>query len=260
MFDFWRRLRRADVIDAEFPDSLRAVVADTVPLYRHLPEPDRRKLEALVRIFLAEKHFEGAGGLELDEAMEVAIAARACLLVLHRVELDEPLFPDLDTVVVYPRAYRARAVGQEASVVLEGEQARLGESSAGRVVLAWDAVEHGARNPRDGKDVVLHEFAHQLDAEDGQMDGAPDLAKSERYVAWAKAFGPEYEALVRATERGRRGKVDAYGATNPPEFFAVVTEAFFERPEELARRAPEVYAEMVAFYRMDPASLRRASG
>jgi len=255
MFDFWRRMRRADALAAEFPQAWRDVVASNVPLYPRLSAADREKLEGLVRIFLSEKELEGAGGLELTDEMGVAIAARACLLVLRRIELDEPLFPDLEIVVVYPSTYRAKTTRHEGGLVVEGEQSRLGESSRGIVVLSWQAVEDGSARPRDGQDVVLHEFAHQLDAEDGAMDGAPELEKRERYATWARAFGDEYKQLVDAVERGRRGKIDAYGATNPPEFFAVVTEAFFERPEELRHRAPEVYAELAAFYRMDPAKM-----
>jgi len=262
MFDFWRRLRRADVLAAEFPQAWRNVVATNVPVYSRLSETDRKKLEALVRIFLSEKELEGAGGLELTDEMGVAIAARACLLVLRRIELDEPLFPDLEIVVVYPDTYRAKTTRREGGVLVESEQARLGESSRGIVVLSWKAVEDGSARPRDGKDVVLHEFAHQLDAEDGHMDGAPELEERARYAAWAHAFSDEYDELVDAVERGRRGKIDAYGATSPPEFFAVVTEAFFEKPEELRHRAPEVYAELAAFYRMDPAEMnaQRARG
>jgi MtfA peptidase len=259
MFDFWRKWTRADVIEAELPAEMRAVIARTVPLYGRLSPVDRDKLEALVRIFLSEKSFEGAGGLTLTDEIQVTIAARACLLVLRRMELDEPLYPDLDAIVVYPGTYRSPAPRRDGDVVIEGGQTRLGESwTRGLVVLSWDAVEQGSARPRDGHDVVLHEFSHQLDGEDGAMDGTPVLSGRQRYATWARAFGDQYEALVRAVERGRRTSVDSYGATHPAEFFAVVTEAFFERPIELAKRVPEVYAELAAFYRFDPAKATTA--
>ncbi len=255
MLGFLRRLQRAKVLDAPVPEAVRDGVRRAVPIYDVLVPEEREKLERLVLVFLLEKRFEGAGGLELTDAIRVTIAARACVLVLHRVELDERLYPDLDAIVVYPHAYRAMGATRVGSVIVESEQARLGESwTRGVVVLAWDAVEGGGGHA--GHDVVVHEFAHQLDGEDGVMDGAPILGGPLRYDAWARVLGTEFEALTERTEQGRAADLDAYGATNPAEFFAVVTEAFFERPAALAVQHAELYAELVAFYRMDPASRR----
>ncbi|HVJ17084.1 MAG TPA: M90 family metallopeptidase [Polyangiaceae bacterium] len=260
MFDWWRRLSRADVLAAPFPEEYERLLVERVPLVRWLGPAERDKLEALVRILLSEKDFEGAGGLELTEAMRVVIAARACLLVLHRVELDEPLFPDLDTIIVYPSAYRAQQVRHEGHVVIEGEQARLGESwTRGVIVLSWDAVQSGGANTQDGHDVVLHEFAHQLDGEDGVMDGTPELDSMARYASWSSVLGAEFAALRAAVERRRKSDIDAYGATNEPEFFAVVVEAFFEKPVFLERKHPELYAELAAYFRFDPAELVRTA-
>ena len=255
MFDWWRRLTRAEVVAAEFPPDYRALIGRRLPLAEHLTEAERAKLEALVRILLSEKHFEGAGGLELTDEMRLAIAARACLLVLHRVELDEPLYPDLETIVVYPSTYRALHRQHEGYVVIEGEQTRLGESwSRGVVVLSWTAVEAGSASLTDGHDVVLHEFAHQLDAEDGAMDGTPALGELESYAIWSRVAGEEYAELVRAVERRQPTSLDPYGASNAPEFFAVVVEQFFERPRELCDNHPELYAELSIFFRWDPAA------
>ncbi len=256
MLRFWRRLSRAEVLREEFPPAFREIIREHAPLARYLGDADREKLEALVRVFLSEKSFEGAGGLELTDEMRVAIAARACLLVLRRVELDGPLYPDLDVIIVYPSTYRVRQEQRDGHVVLEGEQLRLGESwQRGVVVLTWDSVERGGKNPNDGHDVVLHEFAHQLDAEDGGMDGAPDLGTSERYRAWARVLGEEYAELRSRVERHRTTSIDAYGAQSPPEFFAVVTEAFFEKPLTLAKRHPELYAVLKDYFEIDPAEL-----
>jgi MtfA peptidase len=258
MFDWWRRLSRAEVVAEEFPEEFRALILRRVPCAQLLNREELDKLEALVRIFNSEKNFEGAGGLTLTEEMRVVIAARACLLVLHRIELDGPLYPDLDSVVVYPSTYRARGERREGYVVIDDDQPRLGESwSRGVVVLSWDAVVSGSANPNDGHDVVLHEFAHQLDAEDGAMDGTPELDGRERYSVWSKVAGAEYAGLLDDLEHHRETSIDAYGATNAPEFFAVVVEQFFETPLSLERLHPKLYAELAEFFRFDPAQRRR---
>lgn len=259
MFDWWRRLTRAEVLAETFPPQFREHVLRRIPCAELLSATELEKLEALVRVFNSEKRFEGAGGLEVTEEMRVAIAARACLLVLMRVELDEPLYPDLDTIIIYPSTYRAPARRQEGYVVVEEEQPRLGESWArGVVVLAWDSVQGGVSNTADGHDVVLHEFAHQLDAEDGAMDGTPALDGIERYAVWSKVAGHEYAALVDAVEHHQKTSIDSYGATNAPEFFAVVVEQFFERPAALSRRHPELYTELSRCFRFDPVERRQA--
>jgi Mlc titration factor MtfA (ptsG expression regulator) len=258
MFDWWRRLSRADVIAEPFPERFSELIRHRVPCAELLTEDELRKLEALVRIFNSEKTFEGAGGLELDDEMRVVIAARACLLVLQRVGLDSPLYPGLDTIVVYPSTYKTRVQRREGYVTIDDEQARLGESwTHGVVVLAWDAVVSGGANPNDAHDVVLHEFAHQLDAQDGAMDGTPELDDLERYSVWSHVAGEEYAELVDALEHHRTTGIDPYGATNAPEFFAVIVEQFFEQPTALARRHPELYAELATFFRFDPAARRR---
>lgn len=257
VFDWWRRLTRAEVVAAPFPEGFRRHILSRVPCAELLSEAELTKLETLVRIFNAEKTFEAAGGLELTEEMRVAIAARACLLVLWRVELDEPLYPGLDVVIVYPSTFKARVRRREGFVVVEGEEARLGESwTHGSVVLSWDAVAAGAANPRDGHDVVLHEFAHQLDDADGAMDGTPELDGYERYSAWSRVAGAEYASLVDRVERHQKTSIDPYGATNAPEFFAVVVEQFFEKPQALRARHPDLYAELATFFRFDPAARR----
>lgn len=254
MFDWWRRLSRAEAIAGSFPAQFRELILRRVPCAKLLTGEELSKLEALVRIFNSEKTFEGAGGLTLTEEMRIVIAARACLLVVHRVELDAPLYPGLQAVVVYPSSYRVRRQRREGYVTIEGDEARLGESwSQGLVVLSWDAVMSGSAGLNDGHDVVLHEFAHQLDAEDGAMDGTPELDNLERYSVWSKVAGAEYAALLDDLERHRKTTIDAYGATNPPEFFAVIVEQFFEKPMTLEKQHPDLYAELSRFFRFDPA-------
>ncbi len=258
MFDWWRRLDRAQVLAEPFPEAYRALIRARVPLAEYLTGEERSKLEALVRVFVSEKNFEGAGGLELTDEMRVVIAARACLLLLHRVELDSPLYPDLASIVIYPSTYRSHERKRDGYLVVEGDEARLGESwMRGVVVLAWDSVLAGGANPSDGHDVVLHEFAHQLDAEDGVMDGTPELDNGARYSAWSRVLGEEYAELRAAVEHHQKTNIDPYGATNGPEFFAVVVEAFFEKPLQLESKHAELYAELAAFFRFDPAARLR---
>jgi len=253
MFDLFKGHRRAALREQPLTAAEQAIVTKNVPYVAKLDDADRRELEGYVRIFLAEKSFEGCGGLELTEEMKVTIAAQACLLLLHR---ETDIYPDVESILVYPSAYRAPTkTSMGGGIVLDSEQARLGESWVrGVVVLAWDHVKSGAAQPADGQNVVLHEFAHQLDAEDGSMDGAPDLGTRARYTSWAHVLGDEFSELSTRVHEGHRSDIDAYGATNPAEFFAVVTEMFFEKPRAMKQRHPDLYRELAAFYRQDPAA------
>jgi Mlc titration factor MtfA (ptsG expression regulator) len=252
MFHPLRDHRRAALRREPLTAVERAILEQNVPYLAKLGAADRPELEGLMRIFLAEKSFEGCGGLVLTEEMRVTIAGEASLLLLHR---DTDIYPDVESILVYPSAYRAPAKNSAGSVVIESEQARLGESwMRGVVVLAWDHVKHGGTQAGDGQSVVLHEFAHQLDSEDGSMDGAPDLGTRARYTSWARVLGKEFDELSTRLHDGRTSDIDSYGATNPAEFFAVVTEMFFEKPGALKRRHPELYEELAGFYKQDPAA------
>lgn len=258
MFTLWRRLARRDLFETPFPEEYRTLLLKNTPLYGALKDQDRKKLESLVRILIAEKNFIGTGGLKLSEEMCVAIAARACLLILRRVELDGELYPGLGSIVVYPDAFRAKVVRREGYVVHEGEEVRAGESwDQGTVVLSWQAAKEGAKHPHDGHDVVLHEFAHQLDGQQGSMNGTPELPSDGSYSAWAKILSEEFHSLRKDLAEHNKTDIDAYGATNPAEFFAVLTEEFFEKPATLSKKHPSLYAELVAYYRLDPLELMR---
>lgn len=258
MFDWWRRLSRAEVIAESFPAEFHELILRQVPCAELLNPVELAKLEALVRVFNSEKSFEGARGFTVTDEMRVVIAARACLLVLHRIELDSALYPELKTVVVYPSAYRASRQRNEGYVVIDDDQVRLGESWLhGVVILSWDAVVASAAAPGAGHDVVLHEFAHQLDAEDGGMDGTPQLDNLQRYAVWSRVAGAEYAALLDDLEHHRKTSIDAYGATNAPEFFAVIVEEFFEAPIKLEEKHPSLYAELSKFFHFDPAQRMR---
>jgi len=254
MFGIFRNRRRKRLRSQPFPQSWLTIIKKNVPFYERLPQADQGELQGHIQVFLAEKCFEGCGGLELTDEIKVTIAAQACLLLLHR---ETDYYPRLITILVYPYAYVAKSVQPiGGGVVLEGETARLGEAwIAGVVVLSWDDVRQGASDLHDGHNVVLHEFAHQLDQQDGSADGVPILEHRSQYVTWARVLSDEYDQLRRDTEQCRTDVIDAYGATNPAEFFAVATECFFEKPIQLRRKHPQLYEELKAYYRQDPASL-----
>jgi len=259
VFGFFKRRRRQRLRSASFPAAWLQIIEKNVPFYTGLPDADRQELQGLVQIFLAEKSFEGCGGLELTDEIKLTIAAQACLLLLHR---ETDIYPRLITILVYPSAYVAKAVEPIGShiggdLVLEGQVNPLGESSSnnGIVVLSWDDVKAGASDFDDGQNLVLHEFAHQLDGEDGSLNGAPLLEQPGQYVAWARVLNDEYEQLQRDSRLGRSSVLDQYGASDPAEFFAVATECFFEKPRVLRKRHPQLYEELKSYYRQDPAQL-----
>lgn len=233
----------------EFPPAWEQILQQRFPAYRFLSEPDCHELRSYIRWFTASKEFEGCAGLTITDEIRVLIAAQACLLLLHR---QTPCYEHLRLIRVYPGTAFPQSSTEHA----------LGESwQHGLILLAWDSVRGGAANPFDGANVVLHEFAHQLDDEDGQADGTPRLDRglppaqgAGLYTAWAKILAQEFEELRRNIEVGSKTVMDAYGATNPIEFFAVATECFFEKPKQLSKRHPDLYAALKQFYNQDPAT------
>jgi Mlc titration factor MtfA (ptsG expression regulator) len=259
MLGFFKRRRRNKLRIAAFPEAWRTYLVQKFPIYARLNAADRKELEGHIQVFLGEKEFEGCGGFEITDEVRVLVAAQACLLLLHR---ETDYYPDLRSVLIYPEPYVAKTRWNEAQEDTDPlKRARLGESwQNGSVVLAWSATLSGAYNIHDGHNVVLHEFAHQLDQETGSADGAPVLQDDSllqrliHYQTWARVLGAEYQDLCRATEKGRKTVMDKYGATNPAEFFAVATECFFEKPHQLKARRPELYQELQEYYQQDPAN------
>ncbi|MGA9575106.1 MAG: M90 family metallopeptidase [Lysobacterales bacterium] len=243
------RLKKA--IAAPFPDEWVDIVERNIAVYRSLPMPLRLQLRNLIKQFLHQKHFSGAGGLEITDEIRVTIAAEACMLLLNR---KTRVYPSLRYIIVYPSAFVVeRQQGSEEGVVSEGRKGLLGESwSNGKVILAWDNVLHGSQNFVDGQNVVLHEFAHQLDSESGSTNGAPILTGKNCLRTWATTLSSEFEALQKDAWKGKRSLIDHYGATNPAEFFAVSTETFFEKPEQMAQFHAELFEVLKCYYRIDP--------
>lgn len=262
MFGWFERRRRRRILETPFPDEWRDHLRRNVAHYSLLTEAERRQLEELAQIFIAEKHWEGAGGLELTDEMRVTIAGQACLLIL---ELEHELYRNVETIIVYPATVvPRRAIDpalQPAGVVVRSPMPLLGEAhSRGPVILTWDEVQRGARD-QNGHNVVLHELAHKLDMLDGSVDGTPPLASREQYDEWVRVCTESYELLRERSDAGEPTLLDPYGATDVGEFFAVATEVFFDEPLELEAQQPELYAVLRDFYRQDTAERqRRASG
>ena len=250
MFGYFRNKRRKRLRNTPLPDSWWAIIDENVPLVRGMDKANRDELGGIVQVLMHEKSFEGCEGLEITDEVRLTILAHAAILLLGR---ETDYYPTLKTILVYPSTYFAdhKEVLPDGTVI-EGEQARLGESwHEGPLVLAWDNVRSSAWNHDDGRNVTLHEFAHQLDGVATGMDGAPQLPTRERYRSWARVLGKEYETLIEQLHRGYKTKLDPYAATNPPEFFAVATEFFFEKPGQMKRHYPDLYDELAAFYRQD---------
>lgn len=252
MFGLSRR-RRKRIKSRPFPPDWLRVLHARVPYVRCLSEADRTELIDHIKVFLAEKEFEGCAGLVMTDEIRVTIAAQACVLLLHR---DTDYYPDLRTVLVYPSSYVAPAktpIGN--GLQLEGAELRAGESwHRGSLVLSWRDVQAGSAQPCDGRNVVFHEFAHQLDSESGAVEGAPALDGRSAYAAWARVLGREFAELMTSLRQQRPTLLGAYAAKNPAEFFAVVTEVFFERPLELRHLHPDLYEQFKSFYKQDPAA------
>jgi Mlc titration factor MtfA (ptsG expression regulator) len=220
-------------------------------LYRRLSPEDQAELGGHVHVFLDEKRFEGARGFVVTSEVVLSIAAQACLLLLHR---ETDYYPRLRTIIVYPDTYVAPRRERRGWVESEREDVLHGESwGQGVIVLSWARTVESSTY-QDGGNLVLHEFAHQLDEEDGHANGAPILGPHITPAIWARTMRRAYDALRMAAVIGEETLLDPYGAESPSEFFSVATETFFERGTELRAQHPEVYEQLKLYYQQDPAA------
>jgi len=251
VLNYRKKKQIQSLLAAPFPDTWISILQRNLPLYRKLPPSLQRELQGHINVFLSQKIFVGGGELAITEEIKLTIAGQACMLLLGR---KTNYFPRHTTVVVYPGAYKGKQIHYDGLLEIESEYTGLGESwYRGPVILSWDDVKHGIFDVSDGHNVVLHEFAHQLDQEDSAMDGAPLLLTQSQYISWARVLTDEYNELQRKVNKGQVSVIDEYGATNPAEFFAVATEVFFEKPQQLKRRHEPLYEELKQFYHLDPA-------
>lgn len=246
-----KKLRRKWFGRKGFPDDWMAILEENVPYYNCLPELTKVQLQDLILIFVHEKWFEGASDLQINDEIRVTIAAQACILLLNR---DSEVYPKLRTIIVYPEAYKvSEKINKAEGTIIPQNSIRHGESwDYGTVVLSWKDVLRGAANKNDGRNLVFHEFAHQLDSEGGSVNGAPYLPKRSMYRIWAEVLGEEFGSVIRDLNMQRSNLLGMYSAENPAEFFAVATERFFERPRELQALHPKLYGQFADFYKQDP--------
>lgn len=246
-------MRRRRVQRQPFPAEWRRILRRRLPYFRTMPADLQLQLKKRIQVFLAEKAFIGCAGQVITDEVRVTIAAQACLLILNR---PTGYFRELRQILVYPGAFIVDKVRTDGTGVLQDQrQVLAGESwSSGQVILSWQDTVDGAAVADDGRNVVIHEFAHQLDQENGRANGAPALGGSASRARWAKVLGEEFAALRQRVDDDRPSLLRDYGASDPAEFFAVASEVFFEQPGRLAAEHAALYRELSAFFRIDPLS------
>ncbi len=254
MFNWFRDRRRKKLTQAPFPSTWEDIIRRNVAHYCMLEDDQRDHLRALVQVFIAEKHWEGAGGLELTDEIRVTIAAQACLLILG---LPHNYYRNVMSIIVYPSTVippqRRLGFFENASAPLELEHPIIGQAfKQGPVIIIWDAALRGSRHPEFGHNVIYHEFAHKLDMLDGAADGTPPLHDRGEYRDWVRTCSQEYLRLKHNVEKGKKSFLSDYAATNEAEFFAVATEQFFDQPQLMMAHAPDLYRVLRAYYRQDP--------
>jgi MtfA peptidase len=218
-YRYWaKRKTHESLLTSRLSDHQREIIADQVPLTRRLPSELSGKYEGKIRAFLNQVEFTGCNGLEVTEEMRLSIAAQACLLIVN----SNTWYEHLNTILVYPGAFKSRQASHNGYVVTERETVRTGESwSRGPVILSWAHSQQGALNTKDGHNVVFHEFAHQIDDLSGHTDGVPNLDKNQSFAEWEHVFVGAHKRHRQHVQSGRKTVIDAYGAEGHEEYFAV---------------------------------------
>ena len=256
MFGFLRARRRKKILAEPFPAAWQAILHRHVALYATLDSGERSALRDAVQVFVAEKNWEHTADFEHSQPMQVVVAANACILTLG---LHGDPLRHARTIILQPDTYVPPQPMIRNGIAQSGMNVTGTAYLNGPVILSWREIIANSRL-RDGRNVVLHEFAHQLDMAGGVVDGTPPLPHRKDYAEWRRVMTAEYEQLQFAAEHGVRTVVDHYGATNPAEFFAVATELFFEKSRQMMGKHPELYGLLVEYYRQDPASRPRTTG
>lgn len=255
MLDYFKKRRRARVLrEALLDEAVWQRTLDDYGFTRVLDTTERERLKERVILFLSEKPINGAGNLHIDNSARLAIAVQACMLILN---LDLDWYKTWTEVIIYPGEFVARREEvDEAGVVHVVEEPMSGESwEHGTVVLSWADVQRASQSVHDvGYNVVMHEFAHQIDMLNGDANGFPPLHRDMNREAWASAFSAAYAHFCKRVDDWEDTAIDEYAAENPGEFFAVISEAFFETPLAVKTAYPDVYAQLALFYRQDTAA------
>ncbi len=240
-------------LQSRFPDSWRMLLGEKLRWWSMLGDADRERMEDLIRVFLADKSFEGTRGFEPSEEMKVQIAAQACLLILG---LNYDFYDDVTSVIVSPTiVYHNGPRHLDGGIVSDDHAALSGQAMLhGPVLIAWDRLSDQALHPDRGHNVVFHEFAHKLDMRNGSGNGVPPMS-AELKQRWE----PALRSILQRLRQGNAVSLDGYGGTNPAELLAVATEAFFDIPVRLQRDEPDLYGLLRSFYRQDPAARQTAS-
>jgi Mlc titration factor MtfA (ptsG expression regulator) len=258
LFGWLRRRRRRRIVAAPFPPLWLGYLHANIPYYRSLSESEQARLQDDLRIFMAEKTWEGCGGLEVTDEMKVTVAALACFLVLG---MPHDYFDRVQSILIYPEGFKVpemQVLG--GNMVLQGQGQHLGEAHyRGPVLLSWAELRQDLAHPGRGRNLVIHEFAHQLDMLNGAIDGTPPLDDARLACRWEEVMSAEFGQLVHEAEHGMPTLLDDYGATSEGEFFAVATECFFDRPGEMQRRHRRLYELLRDYYRQDPAARESAT-
>lgn len=256
MFEWITDYRRNKILKNDFPSEWRLLLEQKVAHYLFLNDAERLHLEQLVQVFAEEKTFTGCNGLEITDEIRVVISAEACMLLLG---LPHNLYRHFHTIFIYPSTVVVPQVRQSmfstAPLEVRSEVAISGQAfKGGPVILVWDAVKKEARHPEFGHNVVYHEFAHILDMLDGHADGVPPLHDRQDYASWSRVCTREFNSLIEKSQKGKPTFLDAYGATNEAEFFAVATEYFFDKPLKMEKKHKELYDILAGFYNQDTAA------
>ncbi|MFQ3192803.1 MAG: Mlc titration factor MtfA (ptsG expression regulator) [Paraglaciecola sp.] len=248
---YWREYQRNKIKNQPFKKEWRKIIQQRIPYFRQMPADLQLQLKQHIQVFLAEKNFIGCNGVNITDEIKITVAAQACLLLLNR---KTDFYPKLDTILVYPRAFIKEQQSMHTDGILHTKKMALaGESwGYGKVVLSWQDTLEGAKVPNDGRNVVIHEFAHQLDQENGKANGAPILGKGQNYKAWSEVFSIQFEQLRIKAKAGKPSLFDYYGATEPAEFFAVASEVFFEQAQRFHDEYPILYQQLKQYYKVDP--------
>jgi hypothetical protein len=248
---YWREYKRSQAMRQPFKKQWRKIIQSRMPYFKKMPSHLQLQLKRHIQVFLSEKKFIAFNGIVINDEIRVTIAAQACLLLLNR---KTDYYPKLKTILVYPRAFvKQHQITNTDGVEFSQNSTLSGESwGTGKIVLSWQDTVNGAYLPDDGHNVVIHEFAHQLDQENGVANGAPILSKGQSYKCWSQIFSTQFENLKTQVQNDEKSIFDYYGATNPAEFFAVASEVFFEKSQALKNEHPKLYQQLSLYYRVDP--------